>query len=449
MSETLDLIGIGIGPSNLSLAALLAPFREEVRARFFDRTRELKWHPGLLFPEAEIQVSHLKDLVTPADPTSRFSFLAFLHARKRLYRFMHAEFPRIRRSEFDQYLHWVASQLPELCFGQAVDAVTWDGGLVVHAGGQEIRTRHLALGSGLSPRVPPFVRPHLGETVFHSADYLLKRFQPAGRRVMVVGGGQSGAELVAQLLADSDALPRELYWVSRRPNFLPLDESPFANEWFTPTYSQHFFRLPARTREKLVAEQTLASDGISTSLLKVICQRLYELDFLQAARCARHLWPARDLVALEPDGAGGWRVTMRDNIAERSVEVGVDCVILATGYTWTIPSYLAPILDRIELENGCFRFQEDYSIVWEGAPGHKIYALNAARVARGVADPNLSLLAWRSSKIVNGLLGRQVYEVDEAAAPVAWGSPEPQGSPVEPPLAALETAAAGQPWGEL
>ena len=78
--EPYDLIGIGIGPSNLSLAALLAPFAE-ARACFFDRARELKWHPGLLFPEAEIQVSHLKDLVTPADPTSRFSFLAFLHAR--------------------------------------------------------------------------------------------------------------------------------------------------------------------------------------------------------------------------------------------------------------------------------------------------------------------------------------------------------------------------------
>jgi lysine N6-hydroxylase len=330
-----------------------------------------------------------------------------------------------------------------------VEAVTWDGGLVVHSGGEAIRTRHLALGSGLAPRVPAFVRPHLGATVFHSSDYLLKRFQPAGRRVMVVGGGQSGAELVAQLLADSDALPRELYWVSRRPSFLPLDESPFANEWFTPTYSQHFFRLPARVREKLVAEQTLASDGISTSLLKAICQRLYELDFLQTSHCARHLWPARDLMALEPDGAG-WRVTVRDLIGERSAEVGVDCLILATGYTWAIPSYLEPILGRIELENGCFRFQEDYSIVWEGAPKHRIYALNAARAARGVADPNLSLLAWRSSKIVNSLLGRQVYEVDEAVAPVAWGSPEPQGSPVEPPLAALEPATApGQPWGEF
>jgi len=30
---------------------------------------------------------------------------------------------------------------------------------------------------------------------------------------------------------------------------------------------------------------------------------------------------------------------------------------------------------------------------------------------RGVADPNLSLMAWRSAIIANSLLGRTAYEV--------------------------------------
>ena len=81
--EPLDAIGVGIGPFNLSLAALLAP--TGFRARFFERNAEFQWHPGLLFPESTIQVSYLKDLVTLADPTSRYSFLAFLHAKKRFY----------------------------------------------------------------------------------------------------------------------------------------------------------------------------------------------------------------------------------------------------------------------------------------------------------------------------------------------------------------------------
>jgi lysine N6-hydroxylase len=416
--DVYDVVGIGIGPSNLSLAALLDPF-EDVRALFLDRTRELVWHPGLLFPEAEIQVSFLKDLVTLVDPTSRYSFLSFLHRQKRLYRFIHAEFQRIRRSEFNQYLRWVAAELPNLRFSRAVEAVTWDDGLVVHANGERIRTRHLALATGLSPCVPECARPWLSDSVFHSCEYLIKGIQPAGKRVMVVGGGQSGAEVVAQILASSSTLPRELYWISRRPNFLPLDESPFANEWFTPTYSEYFFRLPAQLREKLVADQKLASDGISVSLLKGLCQRLYELDFLAPGQCAYHLWPGREVcrVSREPEG---WRVESRDVLSGSRTEVEVDYLILCTGYSWVRPAYLEPILDRIELVNGEFHHQEDYSIVWDGLPEHRIYVQNAARNARGIADPNLSLLAWRSAKIINSLLGRKAYDVEDGAVPVVW-----------------------------
>jgi lysine N6-hydroxylase len=31
---------------------------------------------------------------------------------------------------------------------------------------------------------------------------------------------------------------------------------------------------------------------------------------------------------------------------------------------------------------------------------------------RGVADPNLSLMAWRSAVIANSLLGRAIYDVN-------------------------------------
>jgi lysine/ornithine N-monooxygenase len=96
---------VGAGPFNLSLAALLAP--TGFNARFFDKSAEFDWHPGLLFPEASIQVSYLKDLVTLVDPTSQYSFLAFLRAHKRLYRFINRSQP-VSRKEFNQYLQWVA-----------------------------------------------------------------------------------------------------------------------------------------------------------------------------------------------------------------------------------------------------------------------------------------------------------------------------------------------------
>ena len=84
--RTPGAVGVGVGPFNLSLAALLAP--TDFNARFFERNADFQWHPGLLLPEATLQVSYLKDLVTLVDPTSQYSFVAFLGAHKRLYRFI-------------------------------------------------------------------------------------------------------------------------------------------------------------------------------------------------------------------------------------------------------------------------------------------------------------------------------------------------------------------------
>src|ERR1051325_8378699 len=119
-----DAVGVGIGPFNLSVAALAEPLIG-LRTRFFDRKKEFRWHPGLLFPEATIQVSFLKDLVTLVDPKNPYSFLSFLSEHKRLYRFIIANFPRVTRTEFEQYFQWVCGSLPNLEFGCGVEAISY------------------------------------------------------------------------------------------------------------------------------------------------------------------------------------------------------------------------------------------------------------------------------------------------------------------------------------
>src|SRR3979411_270313 len=161
----LDAIGVGAGPFNLSLAALLAP--TGFKARFFDKNDGFEWHPGLLFPEATIQVSFLKDLVTLVDPTSPYSFLAFLRARKRLYRFINRS-GNVSRLEFNQYLQWAAGRLPNVEFGAEVREVAIDEqAFAVQLDGRVVRTTNIVLGTGLVPNVPAWARPHLGDTVFH------------------------------------------------------------------------------------------------------------------------------------------------------------------------------------------------------------------------------------------------------------------------------------------
>src|SRR5579863_4074994 len=417
-SYIFDAIGVGLGPFNLSTAALLEPVKK-LTTRFFEREKEFQWHPGLLFPDATIQVSFLKDLVTLADPQSRYSFLAFLFANRRLYRFINANFARVSRVEFNQYFRWVANHLPNLEFGQEVHAISVEGeSFVVYTSSEEVRTRNIILGTGLQPITPPcaadFINAKSQKTLLHAFQYLRQEPRTNGMRVAVVGGGQTGAEIVQHLLATPDKTPRTLLWISKRSNFLPLDESPFTNELFTPNYSDYFYGLSAQDRASIVAEQKFASDGISNGLLERIYQSLYQAEFLNGSGRCCSLYPRCELVGMAPHIQAGWVLKLRDALNCTVTSVEADVVILATGSTYRPLPALKPIMNRLARGDEGFIVQDDYSIKWDGHPSLKIYIQNGAKHCRGVADPNLSLMAWRSAKIVNSLAAESIYDIAES-----------------------------------
>lgn len=415
----IDAAGVGIGPFNLSVAALLQPLGM-LHVRFFERKEQFQWHPGLLFPEATIQVSYLKDLVTLVDPTNPYSFLAFLAAHKRLYRFINARFSAVTRQEFNQYFQWVCSQLPCLEFNSSVEAISYHGDmLMLDLPNERVTTRNVILGTGLTPRIPTCAQPHLGDTVFHASQYLHHALQSSGHRIAVIGGGQTGAELVMQLLNERAALPDQVFWISRRPNFLPLDDSPFINELFTPCYSNYFFGLAPAQRQRLLEEQKLASDGISLDILERIYRRLYELELLEDRGQLCTLLPYSELVNLSATPFG-WRLNIYNDLLGEHETLDVDSVILCTGFEYKIPDCLEPLMPRLHWDKQGFQVNADFSICWDGPPSCKIFVQNAARHARGIADPNLSLMAWRSAVIINTLVGRPVYDVTEVSSVFQW-----------------------------
>lgn len=415
---TYDLIGIGIGPSNLSLAALLEPF-SNIRPLFLDAKPNFQWHPGLLLPNAALQVSFLKDLVTLVDPTSQFSFLTFLATRKRLYQFLNANFAQVHREEFKQYYEWVAQSLRSLRFGTKVESVTAKGGvLYVRSGKTTYATRRLVLGNGQVPNIPGCARPYLGSTIFHSSEFLAKELSPGGKRVLVIGGGQSGAEVVQHLLNQDKQLPDRLIWATRRYNYLPLEESSFTNELYTPEYSDYFYSLPQRRRIDLLNMQRLASDGVSASLIQAIYQRIYELTYLRSKQDFVELRPSRELLGIQPSHRN-WSVTLSHVDREQGEELEVDIVVLCTGYTVERPHYLDDQIDMQWSSEGV-DVNEDYSVSWSGSDTNAIYVQNAARGRRGIADPNLGLIPWRSATIANSVAGKSLYDVDTARGPIRW-----------------------------
>ncbi|MFE0132372.1 SidA/IucD/PvdA family monooxygenase, partial [Streptomyces sp. NPDC059037] len=186
--EPRDLVGIGIGPFNLSLAALAQPLAG-FDAAFYEQRPGFHWHPGLLIDGASLQVPFLADLVTLADPANPWSFLSYLKTRERLFPFYFAERFHIQRAEYDAYCRWASENLPGLHFGHQVDAVRWNTERAVFevdftqldAEGEaealgRTYTRNVAVGVGTAPYVPEPLKPLADAPavpVIHSSDYLL------------------------------------------------------------------------------------------------------------------------------------------------------------------------------------------------------------------------------------------------------------------------------------
>jgi lysine N6-hydroxylase len=442
-----DVIGVGLGPFNLGLAALLAPV-DDVDAVFFEAKPSFSWHPGLLLDGVALQVPFLADLVTLADPTSAYSFLNYLHCRSRLYRFYFYERFHVPRREYDAYCRWVADQLPSCRFGRRVVAVRRgsgdddDGWTVVVDDPStaeppvEHRSRAVVLGVGSTPVVPGCARPHLGATVFHSADYLTHRDTAHhADRVTVVGSGQSAAEVFADLLAHRgpDRGPdRRLDWITRSRGFLPMEYSKLGLEHFTPEYTAYFHGLPEERRDALRSDQDLLYKGISSDTSAAIYDALYEAT-IDADDPAVGYRSACELRALapgpEPTTGRGWRLGFHHLDQDVAFDHGSDVVVLATGYE-PGPLPLDPTTAELVERDGAGRptIDLDYRVRLAGRPKSTLFVQNGELHTHGVGAPDLGLGAHRNAVLVNAVAGRPVYPVRTRNVFQDFGAPAGPGA---------------------
>jgi lysine N6-hydroxylase len=415
-----DLLGVGLGPFNLSLAALLEPVRD-VAAVFCEQQPSFSWHPGLLLEGTTTQVPFLADLVTLVDPGSQHSFLEYLREHDRLYRFYFREQFHVPRREYDHYCRWVADRLSTPTFRARVEALRWTDGrfeaeIADPADGtrRRLRARNVVLGVGGRPHVPAALQPVLGPHGFHSADFTERREAVHGAAVVsVIGSGQSGAEVFAELLREQPRHGYRLDWLTRSAGFFPMEYTPLALEHFTPDYIRYFHQLPEPVRSRLLPTQDLLYKGIDAETIAGIHDLLYERT-VGGAHPAVRLLPHAEIVAAAAVPAAEHRFRLRCRQWEQGedFELGTDCVVMATGYRAAPPPLLDPIRPLIAWDAaGRLRVDLDYRVATDPAVRGSLFVQNAELHTHGVGAPDLGLGAHRAATIVNALTRREVYRL--------------------------------------
>ncbi|UJA08395.1 lysine N(6)-hydroxylase/L-ornithine N(5)-oxygenase family protein [Streptomyces collinus] len=414
-NRTYDFVGIGLGPFNLGLACLTEPIAE-LDGVFLDSKPDFEWHAGMFLDGAHLQTPFMSDLVTLADPTSPYSFLNYLKEKGRLYPFYIRENFYPLRVEYDDYCRWAANRLGSVRFGTTVTEVHHEDGLyAVRTGaGETFRARHLVLGTGTAPYVPPACR-ELGGDLIHTSQYMHRKAElRAKRSITVVGSGQSAAEIYHELLAEIDVHGYELNWVTRSPRFFPLEYTKLTLEMTSPDYIDYFRALPEETRYRLEGQQKGLFKGINSELIDSIFDLLYQKGVESGDRPVPTRLLTNSTLTSASHEEGAYTLGFHQDEQDKDYEIRTEGLVLATGYRYEPPAFLAPIRDRLRFDgHGRFDVARNYAI---DVTGRGVFLQNAGVHTHSITSPDLGMGAYRNSYIIRELLGTEYYPVEKTVA---------------------------------
>lgn len=411
-----DIIGIGIGPFNLGLAALAEDITN-LECIFFDQARKFDWHPGLLFETARLQVPFYADLVTLADPTSRFSYLNFLKEKQRMIRFGIHQHGFPSRIEYNLYCQWAAGEMSSLEFNSRCTGVLFNSLTGIYT--VEINdllsgevslyyAKHIVLGVGTVPHLPEAVKNIEHDHVFHASEYLSKKPVLKGKgHIAIIGAGQSAAEIFDDLLPCSAGFER-LSWFTRS-SFTPMDASAFALEMASPDYINYFYSLNDERKQNVLSGQDHLYKGVNCELLAGIYDKLYMQNII-GERDVAFLFPNAELANVLVRTDGSLRLDFMHTEMGVSFSHDADAVVLATGYKHVVPSFLAPLGDHLLFNlRGYYQVNKNYST---DVNGNSFFVQNADLYSHGFNSSDIGLGPYRNAIILNAILGYEHFKLE-------------------------------------
>lgn len=304
-----------------------------------------------------MQISFLKDMATPRNPHSHFTFLSYLFANGRLNNFINLSTFLPSRAEYEDYLRWVARYFEHrglVRYGQEVLAIEpqkSDSGKVSHF---NVTSRHVATGevtTRSSKRVVvavggkamlPAEFPENHPQIVHSSQYSARvhKTLPDSQRpyhIAVVGNGQSAAEIFNDL--PSRFPNAKVTLIIKGAHLRPSDDSPFVNEVFDPDRVDGTFAQDPDLREKAIKLDKATNYGVvRLELLEHLYERLYiqKLKNPDPSSWAVNIFNKRQVISTTTVD-GQLKLKMK-RVEDGSIvdgsdsELAVDAVFVATGY---------------------------------------------------------------------------------------------------------------------
>ena len=422
MSQIYDVLGIGFGPANIALAIASKELQPDFNIHFVESRASTQWHPDMMLSGADIQNNPLRDLVTPRNPKSHFTFVNFLKETGRLFEHLNLGINFPLRIEYNQYVQWVANHfVDQVSFGQTVERVELLQGGDGHIGyevtsstGQHFKARSVVFAPGRTPYVPAILEQTNSDRIIHFTKLLstLNAMDAIGQSpqsIAIIGSSQSAVEIGLNL---RKRYPKaEIRNIIRNFGFRQKDLSPFTGEVFYPEYAQYYFDSHCLAKQQLDRDLRYTNYSAADSdVLDQLYLEMYE-DKIQGKQ--RHkLIRNIDITSVNIQKNESIQLTMNEKYRDITSTSEFDLVISATGFRdigtaenqEKTPSILSSINEHLEKDNqGCVLIGRDYELVTRDsiAVGSPVILNGLCEKSHGMGDAgSFSLLSLRSETIL-------------------------------------------------
>lgn len=337
-----DFIGIGFGPANIALAVAESESenKDRLKSLYLEKKQRPNWQEEMLFGNSDIQNHPLRDLVTPRNPRSFFSFVNYLHENKRLFQFLNLGRIFPVRSEYADYVKWVASFFDDIVrYSIEVKSITFkkcgSGGenyyCIETKCKQVFLARSVVLAPGRTPHIPCKFADIRKGAYCHLTKYnSYKKRIKDGDKVCVVGGSQSAVEIILDLNATNKNI--EITGIHRNFGFRQKDTSPFTGEVYFPEFVDFFY--DRSIEEKRMLQRDLRYTNYSSADSDVLDELYLEIYKQSYSKTKNRI----DIVSMahigkvydEKDGRTTIEYTTMGKESRRKRKF--DLVILATGF---------------------------------------------------------------------------------------------------------------------
>jgi L-ornithine N5-oxygenase len=411
-----DVIGVGFGPSNIALAIALEESHSSLNALFLERGSAALWHEGMLLDGSDVQHNLLRDLVTPVNPRSQYSFVNYLHASGRFFEFLNLGRPYALRRDFFNYVRWAADQFSNVIYDvdvvqlqhEEVDGVpVW---AVRTRTGATYWARALVLGTGRNLNIPQGLEE--SETVVHLSRYrnAIEKV-PTTAHVAVLGSSQSAVELLLDLRGRGF---ERVHAVHRSFSFRLKDTSPFSDEVYFPEFIDYYHSLPPEKRA-LLDEQTRqtnysCADG---DVIDALYCKLYEDRLKGSERVSLHR--NHEIARLTPGAP--MELELRDIYTRASRTLQVQLLILATGFLDVgrngregLPAILRDKASLFSWDGRYLDVERQYRVRYSEQAGDlpDLYLNGLCESSHGLGDAgSFSLVSVRAREILNSVTQRR------------------------------------------